>query len=237
MLNKQKILIAAALVFSPLVSIQGARSQSVVFTTEELPPYNYTEPGTGKIIGVNTDKVRLLMREAKLEYDIRMLPWARAYDEAQTKSNTCVYTTAYTEARKNEFKWILTLSEDEWVLLSLKDYPHDLKSIDDAKKYRIGGYTGDGKTNYLISNGFKVDVVGDDKLNLRKLFLGRIDFWSYQWTSVEPKNLNFELDGNVLPLKEVISYKKVQTGIACNKDMDSLLYNRMLTAWSKITAG
>jgi hypothetical protein len=42
--------------------------------------------------------------------------------------------------------------------------------------------------------------------------------------------------GNRMP-RPAFGGKSVEPGIACNKDMDSLLHNRMLTAWSKITTG
>jgi polar amino acid transport system substrate-binding protein len=214
--------------------ISGVQAQSVIITTEELPPYNYTDPATGNIIGTNTAKVRKMMDDTKLGYEIRMLPWARAYQSALDIKNVCVFTTVYTPARKDLFKWVLPLSQDEWVLVSYKKIDESMKTLDDVRKFKIGGYGADARTNFLVNNGFNVDVASDEMSNLRKIVAGRIDLMVHQ-RAVGDKTTNLvEVDGKKAELHPVLTFNVVDSGLACNKNMDDDLFQKILSSWNKI---
>lgn len=87
-----------------LVCTVPAHGTDLTAYTEEWAPYNFTEDGAIK--GISTDILRAMCESAKLDCDIKMVPWARAYRSAINKPNTLVYTTARKPAREHEFLWI-----------------------------------------------------------------------------------------------------------------------------------
>lgn len=227
------LLSAVSLSFGLLLASKSLQAQSIILTTEELPPFNYTDPKTGEIVGENVEKVRKIMAATKLGYEIRMLPWARAYQMALDLKNVCVFTTVYTQSRKDIFKWILPLSKDDWTLLSYQKISDKVQTLDDVRKFRIGGYGADARTNFLINNGFNVDVSTDEASNLRKLKAGRIDMFVHQ-RPTGVKIDTYDIAGEKIQLHEVLNFGTVESGIACNKGMDEDLFDKMLSAWQRI---
>ncbi|WP_412051939.1 substrate-binding periplasmic protein (plasmid) [Hoeflea sp. Naph1] len=69
--------------------------------TENYPPYNYAEDGQLK--GLSVELMHLVMADAGLEYDMELMPWARAIALAENKNGYCVFTTVHTEERDTRF--------------------------------------------------------------------------------------------------------------------------------------
>jgi polar amino acid transport system substrate-binding protein len=145
--------------------------------TEQYPPYNMQEVG-GRITGMSTEVVREMFLRAKLPYRIELQPWIRAFNNAVLENNTCVYSTTRTDNREHQFKWIGPLVANTWVLYGGPHSPQGMTALDDARRYSLGGYSGDAESQYLIGLGFNVELTPADELNIRKLQAGRIDFWA-----------------------------------------------------------
>ncbi|MGH8649256.1 MAG: substrate-binding periplasmic protein [Burkholderiales bacterium] len=162
-----------------LVASQPALALKVL--TEENPPLNYTEGK--KLTGVATEVVREMGRRAKIKLDFEVMAWNKAYEKAQADKETCLYSTARLPNRENLFKWVGPIATNKWGLFALGDFKPQIKSLDDAKPFRIGGVARDAKTEFLkqwgVTNIFEVE---DDRLNPGKLTLDRkeaqkIDLW------------------------------------------------------------
>ena len=76
-----------------------APAQAVTFLTEDNPPFNYA--ATGKAVGFATEMVTEMAKRAGLPAEIRVLKWEDAYRQAQADEDTCVYSIARLETRKN----------------------------------------------------------------------------------------------------------------------------------------
>ena len=63
-----------------------AKAEHITIVTEHLPPYNYLEDGEAR--GMSTEVVQAALDAAGHTYEIRFMPWARAYQIALTKPNT-----------------------------------------------------------------------------------------------------------------------------------------------------
>lgn len=153
-----------------------ASAAGLVLLTEEYPPFNMQE--NGKITGLSTDVVQEMMKRAKVPVTIEVLPWIRAFNRTVIEADTCVYSTTRTESREHQFKWIGPLVENPWVLYSRSDSKHTLYGLDELRPYKVGGYSGDAVSQYLIDRGFDVDLASTDLQNMRKLAAGRIDYWA-----------------------------------------------------------
>lgn len=149
--------------------------------TEENPPLNYTE--NNKVAGMATEVVREMGRRAKITLDFELMAWNKAYERAQADKETCLYSTARLPNRENAFKWVGPIAANKWGLFALGGFKPGIKSLNDAKPFRIGGVARDAKTEFLRQRGVtNIVEVEDDRLNPGKLTLNRkeaqkIDLW------------------------------------------------------------
>ncbi len=219
-----------------LASAPIAHAQTITVLTEENPPLNYTDPTTKAITGTATEIVKAAFERAGIAYNLRLVPWQRAYSTALDTPNTCVYSTTVTDERRALFKWISPVAENIWLLAALENSPIILSELADAKKYRIGGYTGDVKTLFLEKQGLTVDIAPSDDLNANKLQSNRIDLWVISETaaSVTKAEKDGALVRNGLKLKTVLKLRTVELGLACHSQLDASVHQRLLAAFEAV---
>jgi polar amino acid transport system substrate-binding protein len=160
-----------------LVFALPAAACAMELVTEDYPPFNIPAENDRPISGISTEIIREMMRRADIPISISMFPWQRALSMAATQPDTCAYSAVRTAKRELFYKWVGPIVSDDWALFATADSGITLKSLDDARKYRIGGYMGDAAGDFLVSQHFNVELAQSDKLNPRKLEHGRIDLW------------------------------------------------------------
>ena len=189
-------------------------ASALTLTTEEYPPLNFSTDGGKTVSGLSTDVMREVAKRTGINTTIGLYPWQRAYKEAQDSKDTCVYSTTRTEAREKLFKWVGPLAPSTWILFAKADSPIALTTLDDAKKYKVGGYQGDAKAIFLKEKGFTLDEAMSDEQNLKKLDAGRIDLWAAT-SGVGP----WMAKASGIKIKPVLSFQDVQMFAACNLNM------------------
>ena len=183
--------------------------------TEENPPFSYSDEKTGQHMGIELELVEEVFKQADIPYQIVTLPWPRAYQEAMNERNTCVFMTAQTEDRMGLFKWVGPFLKVEWVIYGRPDETRKINSIEDLKKWRVGGYISDAPAEYLKNRGVPVDFVTIDALNPKKLDQGRIDAWA-------TNNVRGPLIAKKISvkLKQLYSLRVISHYVACNRSID-----------------
>lgn len=153
--------------------------ETIKILTEEYPPYNFTDKG--RITGLGTEVVQAVLKEVHIEGQFQSLPWARAYEVAQSSENVLIYSINRSKDREKLFKWVGRITPTDFYLFSLKSRNLHLTSLEDAKPLQIGTVNQDIGEQYLASHGF---AVGQNlqssaryELNYEKLKLGRVDLW------------------------------------------------------------
>jgi polar amino acid transport system substrate-binding protein len=214
-----------------LLSLVTVNAGALTLTTEEYPPFNFSKDGGKTITGSATDVMNEVLKRTGIKATISLYPWERAYQSALDDKNTCVYSATRTEAREKLFKWVGPLASDSWTLYAKADSPITAASLDDVKKYSIGGYQGDAKAIFLKEKGLKLEETMKDEQNVKKLDAGRIDLWAAS-SSVGPwlaKSLGVKL-------KPVVAFKDVQLYAACNLGMADADITKMNEAVKAIQA-
>jgi len=191
-------------------------------TTEFSPPSAMTRDG--RVIGFATEKIRVIMERLGIDYEIEMLPWKRAYLLAQTQAGTCVYSTTRVPERETLFKWVGPTHENDWTLFGLAGRNYQVATIEDARKYRIGGYNGDVRSETLIAQGFMVDTVQDRVANPRKLLVDRIDLWASSLRVGSAIVAENGWSGHIVP---VLTFKRTGLYLACNPGVPDALVAKM----------
>lgn len=204
---KQALLLSLSICAAPAVS-------ALTLYTENNAPFNFVDKTSGKVVGMSVDIVRKAAARANVPVSIDLVPWARALEMARqpSESDICVFSVTRTPEREPSYQWIGPLAYASWALFARGDFNGRLDNLDDAKKYVIGGYLYDSRTNYVKSlGGFKLDIVGNDMLNPKKLALGRIDLWLSDLHGGRKMAHGAGVDG----IKPVLVFREVGNYLAC----------------------
>jgi polar amino acid transport system substrate-binding protein len=169
-----------ALLSALLASGAGvAHAETLKVLTEEFPPYNYTE--NGRITGFSTAVVQAVLQEAHLQGEFQSLPWARAYEMAQTRDSVLIYSITRNPQREKLFKWVGVIAPTQYHLFSLPERKLRFERLEQAKVYQTATVNEDAGEQFLLAKGF---VKGQNlqssvkyELNYEKLKRGRVDLW------------------------------------------------------------
>ena len=198
------------------------QAQTIKLKTENYPPYNLAD-ADGNIVGISTEIVETLFARASVPYEMEVLPWQRAYGLALEESDHAVFSTTRTEAREPLFKWVGPITANNWVFLKKGGSDVVVNTLEDAKKYRVGGYRGDAVSLYLESQGFTIDYVNKDYLNARKIDRDRIDLWA----TGQLLGPYYARENGVWNLEEVMTFRETIMSIAFNKNTSDDLVNKL----------
>lgn len=160
----------------------AASAQSLRLVTEESYPFQYLE--NRQLKGMSVEVVSEMTKRAGIKADFELLSWKDAYERAQRDRDTCVFSTARLDNRKNLFKWVGPIVENRWAVFGKQGMKQKPAALGDLRYLRVGVLEGDAKATYLMDNGIAsaLNKVGDDALNPPKLTAdknepGKIDVW------------------------------------------------------------
>lgn len=206
-----------------------ARAETIVFTTEEYPPYTFREGKEYRGIGI--EQIEAVMKDAGIPYSIEMMPWARAYALAQSEPMHCVFATAHNAERDALFKWVEPMLVDRNLLISRRSSGVKPTSMDDAKRYIVGTHRDDYTQKLLEERGFpKIDIATDFNLTLKKLLSGRIDLMPIS------EKFYDKLRKQGVEVESVMVFSEQKFGMACHKDVPTPLIERMQAALDALIA-
>lgn len=206
-----------------------AQAEPLKLLTEEYPPYNFTS--NGAITGASVEQVRLIMKAIDTPFTLEMLPWARAFANAENESNTCVFTTGHDDERDKRFKWVEPLLIDKMVMVRKAGSGIDPLTIEAAKRFTIGTQRDDFSYSFLTANDFpKIDLAADMEATLKKLLSNRIDLMMTSEKTFEA----MQAQGKAVEPALLLGGKRY--GIACNLSVDNALISRMQKALDGLIA-
>lgn len=221
----EKILLSVIWLAAAGACLAAGPRPRLSITTESSPPSAMM--GERGVTGFATEKIRMIMDRVGIDYEIDILPWQRAYTLAEKNADTCVYSTTRVPEREALFKWVGPTHENDWTLFGRAGRDYKIATIEDARKYRIGAYNGDVRSEALIAQGFNVDTVQDNQSNPRKLLVGRIDLWASSvrvGTAIVSEN---GWSGQIVP---VLTFKRTELYLACNRAVPDALVAKMNAA-------
>lgn len=201
-----------------LVLICSANAQELKIITEDAPPNSFVE--NGKLTGKAVEIVEAVIEEIGMDgQQIIIHPWARGYAMLERIENIALFPTSRTHYRENLFKWAGPISDNPVHLYKLKRRKDIQPStLENLKKYRMGSTRRDQKSQYLLSKGFDVELVNEDKQNIHKLFLGRLDIIPYAATRLNYDIKRCGYDPNqveiIWTLKEISTHNYVAFSIS-----------------------
>jgi polar amino acid transport system substrate-binding protein len=225
--------IALLIMLISLIKGQVGLCEELTILTEDLPPLNYVENGI--LVGPSVEIVREIQQKLGSNEPIQVYPWSRAYQMAEEDENVVLFGMTYTEVRKDKFKWVGPLAIKRDILVARKDSDIIIKSIDDAKKVRrIGILLDDTRGRLLASHGFtNLEPVSDEKLNAKKLELGRLDLWAYKIPGLQTVCDLAGVDHTLF--KEVYHLREIELMIAFSKGTSDSIVDKWQMAFDELS--
>lgn len=210
------------------LSMGAAAANPLHLVTESYPPYNYAEDGELK--GLSVELMQLIMADAGLEYDMELMPWARAIALAENKNGYCVFTTVHTKERDTRFQWVEPLLISYNYLVKSADSNVQAATLEEARQYLVGTQRGDYTADLLEGLQFKrIDLASDIEVTLNKLLLGRIDLMPMAGTLID------QLRQKGISVKPLLVLTKALNGVACNKEIPAETIAKMQASLDKLT--
>jgi len=228
----KNLILAIASIF--LFSGQPLFSAELTILTENLPPLNYVKDG--ELVGPSIEIVKEIQRRVGSRDKIEVYPWARAYQMALEDENIVLFGTTHTKARENKFKWIGPLATKRDILVAKKGSGIKISNLDDAKKVgRIGTLRDDTRELFLKRHGFtNLEPVSDEQLNAQKLFLGRINLWTYKIPGLRTVCELAGVDPN--DFIEVYHLREIDVSIAFSKKTSDSIVQKWKKAFEEMLA-
>lgn len=100
--------------------------------TTDYPPLNFSR--NGQPAGMSVEIVQEILRRTGQQAHISVVPWARAYQVAQSEVNSGLFVAMRTEERERLFKWVGPLTVATTSFYALKDSGMTINSLDDARR-------------------------------------------------------------------------------------------------------
>jgi polar amino acid transport system substrate-binding protein len=230
-------LVAALLtVFSLALQAQAAEPRLTVYA--ELEEADNFAPGsdTPVPIGPGGDLAELVLAEAGMEAEIRVVPWPRLIRSLESQRNVLAFSMTRTPAREELYHWIGKIQSVEFKLWSLAEradeFPAELEQLRD---FRISGIRGDVVENYLLGKGFtNLVYLSENSNTLTMMRRDRVDLMPYVLSGMEDylarKN---EPPGTLVPVADL---PEISTGhyIVMGKDSDPELVQQLKDAYEAV---
>ena len=215
-----------------LLSPTALHAEKIQIVTEEAYPMNYT--ANGEIVGYATDYLQTVLADSGFQYDIKLVPWNRAYKMALEDKNTLIYSIARTPDREDKFHWLLRIKTVQYYLYGLTTKAQEFKSLDACTESKIAIVSGDVTHDYLSSLGCGELVLAQDYQQLNSLLTrGRVDFIASSALGI--KYFTERYDHNADSFYQFKTLKGLATALyyAINIDTDSKVVDNLRAHFNK----
>lgn len=223
------------LIILSLFLIYPLISQTLTIYCEEDPPFQFTGADK-KPAGMVVEMVQEIQKRIKNNEPIQIVPWARGYEEIQSKPNVVLFTMSRTAERNDLFQWVGPIAESAFAFYSKSGSKLMIKSLEDAKKVtRIGVYRNDVRDQFLTKAGFtNLERVDDNITNVKKLMADRIDMYVSSANNIadDLKTAGYKMTD----VKLQYIFLKIQLYVAMSKNTDQSIvksWNDALDAMKK----
>lgn len=224
-MTARRILLPLWVLLSALPGIASADHYHLMI--QEFAPFTNTDPKSGEIRGMVTEKIQEILRRSGDTYKLSSTSLARGLNAVQHEDNTCLFAFRRTPERESFFRWVGPLATDTWVLYSRKDDTRVLKKIEDAKPYAIGSYKNAATGLQLTEQGYNIKFASQDEDNPRLLINHRIDYWIVS----ELHGLYMaQQQGYGDDIVKAIRYKHIELNMLCNLNIDK----QKIEQWNRI---
>lgn len=219
-----------------LALAEGKKGEPALFlVTEPNPPVNFLDPLNGQLIGLATDKVRLIMQDAGISYDVSIMPWPDALAAADRRPDACIFLMNLTDERRPNYQWVAPLMEGGWALFAPLGFQRRITGPADLAGLRIAVQAGGALEKHLREITREVPnvtlVTAEGAAEIGNIFNGKADLYAGgAWAAPYQAR---QID---MPVRMVMRLTRSTGALACNKKVPAAMIARMQKALDAIIA-
>lgn len=217
-----------------LIAKVAAQEPFIHVVTEDSYPLQYIEDGAIK--GPALTLVKQVLKKAGLPFEIKVLPWARAYAIATTKPNILIFSISRTDHREPLFHWIGVLMESNYFLYGLSSkFPLNSNDFIELKEQRIGVINNSATHQHLKNSAFtKLYPVTNAQQLYEKLRSNQIDLMPANASIFYDLCFKFQQDcSNIIAVRH-IGLPISQLYFAVSKNTNEKIVNRIQRAYIEL---
>lgn len=140
-----------------------------------IPPFAYVENGVAK--GVIFDLVSEMQSRMGRKHAVSPVPFKRLAAKLSAEPSACAVLSRQPEFEA-QYTWVVKLLNEKIVLVTRRDAPFDISSVQAARKWRAGVTLGSPAEAVARRAGFEhIEAAGTVESSARKLAAGHIDVW------------------------------------------------------------
>ncbi len=217
--------------------LSATEPEDLYYMTENYPPNNYLDE-YGILQGASVEIVKAIWKEMGVsEQEIRVYPWARAYQNAVFQKEQVLFTMSRSSARIPLFKWVGPISSSRHLVVGYapdSSARHTIPALVALKSgFRIAVVNGDVGEALLLEAGVPASACVptiEMKEAIKKLMVGETDLLSIGQESY--KSLRRAVPDGHFYIAYVIDVS--QDYIAFSKDVPDALIARFQKALDAI---
>lgn len=212
----------------------------VRFYSEIATPYFWLDE-YGQPQGVNVDIAHAMASRLPFETSVEQLPWARAFNETLTKSNTVLLSLLRTSKREDQFQWLGMVHQVKASLVGLvQEQRLSVDSLERARQFRVGTIRGYGSADYLLEKGFvegrNLILVSNTTRLWQMLYEGRVDLVVSSLTTDRYEIENINLDPRLIEEKLELPDLNVELQVATGNRTSSDVVSAIQAVFAKMEA-
>ena len=134
--------------------VLNCAAQTLRVVTEDLPPYQIVVDNK-LVAGRSFLLVDELLKRAKINARIEVLPWARTYSIASSEPNVMIFSMARTTSREANFHWLFKLDSLSYSFYRLATRPDlHIQSLEEALQHSVVSVRNSYEADSLLKMGF-----------------------------------------------------------------------------------
>lgn len=204
---------------------------------EISPPHQTFE--NGKVAGLTTAVVELMLHHAKLTPQYEVYPWARAYRIAESTPNVLIYNMARTPEREQSFEWIGVVGSYKFGFLKLASRQDiQVQTLQDVHRYVVGAQRDDFSAEWLRTvakqPAAQMQLQPDVVETWRLLVNGKLDLMIDDPSAIDDMLVKHQLNRTDIKFLLFVPELEQLTWIALKKGSDPKLVKRLRSAYQQV---
>ena len=204
---------------------------------EVSPPHQTYE--NGKVSGLTTAVVELMLQHAQISPQYEVYPWARAFRLAVATPNVLIYNMARTPEREQQFDWIGKVGSYKFGFLKLAARQDiQVNNLQDVRHYVVGAQRDDFSAEWLRTvakqPNSQLELQPDVLETWRLLVNGKLDLMIDDPSAVEDMLIKHKLKPTDIEFVLFVPELEQHTWIALKKGSDPQLLKRLRQAYQQV---
>lgn len=171
----------------------------------------------GGVSGVSCVLVAEMARRVGYTRPIDLMPQARSIETARA-GPMVLLPLGRNDSREAFFQWHIKLLEDDVLLVARHDAGVDISSVGAVRDKPVGGLRGGMAFDIAEREGLtRLEAVAEERLNARKLAVGRIAAWVGVWNTIKRAQASENLP--VEALKRGAILRRAEIHLAASRDV------------------